>query len=303
MGTPNARALIAHYLDPARRWDAASEATLRELLREDEAARGAYRQAVMMHRAMLGGDPGTPSGFEQRRMMEAVVEARATDARPARRSVMVWLAPLVACAAAAALLLTVPGGGPTADPTVDPGAGPSLNDPTLRARGNNDDRGPLVGLGISGVTEGGVEYEVVASEGVSIADYFRFSYSNERPELGHLFIFGLQAAHDGPLWYAPLPPEETTSLPVGTGRTIQLPFENKVAARHVTGKVRVVAIFTQQPLLVGDVQSGLQGAALYGADRDAVSELVKGQLGLPDSTVVRVVEVNVRPAGRGGGIE
>ncbi len=293
--TATARALIAHYLDPRRRWDAASEATLRQLLRDDDAARSAYRQAVTLHRAMVGGDPGTPSGFEQRRMMEAVVEARATDADRARlRWSVAWLAPLMAAAVAAALLFTVPPA-----PSLDAGDGPDVHDPTLRARGSNADRGPLVGLGLSGVTEDGGEYEVVASEGVSIADYLRLSYTNERPELHHLFVFGLQAG-GGPLWYAPLPPDETQSLPITTGRTIQLPFENKVAARHVTGPVRVVAIFTAEPVTVSLAQERLDAAPLAGADLDALGELVRQQLGLPESAVVRGVDVNVRPAARGG---
>ncbi len=278
-----ATALVRRYLDPGRSWDAGLDAELRALLRTDEAARERYRRGVTAHRLMTSGSAAEPSGFERRRMMAAVVGGAAGPSRAATgRAVWAalrWPALGVAVAAGLALLLVRP-----------PGLGEAGGDPTLRARGGHA-QGPLVGLGISGVTAGGGEYEVVASGEAFLGDWVRFYTSNDRADISYVFVVGLQP--ERPVaWYAPLPPEETRSLPIPVERHHMLPMENLLAARHTTGPLRVVALFTQRPL-----DAEVVGRALTPAARALVSSELKAalreRLALDPSDVVQIVETQV----------
>lgn len=277
-----ATALVRRYLDPGRSWDAGLDAELRELCRQDEAAREVYRRAVTAHRLMASGDAANPSGFEQRRMMAAVVGG--ATAAPERASGSLWAslrwpALGVAVAAGLALLLARP-----------PGFGGELDDPTLRARGGAEVR-ELVGLGISGVTEGGSEYEVVASGEAFLGDWVRFYTSNDRAEVGYVFVVGVQP--DRPLlWYAPLPPEETASVPIPVKRHHMLPMENKLAARHGEGPLRVVALFTARPL-DADMVSRALTPELGALTEPELSAALREQLALGAGDVVQVLETRV----------
>jgi hypothetical protein len=284
-----ATALVRRYLDPGRSWDAGLDGELRELLRSDEAARELYRRAVTAHRLMASGNAANPSGFEQRRMMDAVVEGAARPPRAATGralwAALRWPALGVAVAAGLALLLVRP---PGLGGDVDPTAG----DPTLRSRGTAV-QGPLVGLGISGVTEGGAEYEVVASSEAFLGDWVRFYTSNDRADISYVFVLGVQP--ERPVaWYAPLPPEETASVPIPVARHHMLPMENKLAARHATGPLRVVALFTQRALeadVVGRVLTP-EVSALVSSELEAE---LRQRLALDSKDVVQILETQVVP--------
>ena len=99
-----AERLIARYLDPARSWSGSQDAKMRELLRDDGSARATYDRSVALHRAALGADLDRPSGFESRRMMDAVLEhSTAPQAQPSNVRVRGWVTAL----ATAALVLFV----------------------------------------------------------------------------------------------------------------------------------------------------------------------------------------------------
>lgn len=272
-----ARTLVRRYLDPRRSWSAGLDAELRALTREDEAARALYRRAVTAHRLMTGGDPAQPSGFEQGRMMAAVVEG--ASARPERRRRGVLAALGVAVAAAALLLVVLP-----------PGRGSEAVDPTLRARGAVE-AGPLTGLGLSGVTQGGGEYEIVASGRAFLGDWVRFYTTNERPELRWVFVLGLQPGRPV-AWYAPLPPEETRSLPLPTEKHHMLPMENRLSARHVPGPLRVVALFTTRALGADEVAAAVRDDMATMADSELEATL-RSALGLEPQDVVQLVQTHV----------
>lgn len=274
--------LVAWYLDPSRSWSQDLDAEMRSQLRADDAARALYDQAVVTHRLAVGADPEEQSGFERERMMGAVLDqAMGVEASQG------WLAWLTSTttmrwmgtAAAVALLLVV----------VRPWT-PMDSDDDLRARGGETEE-VLVGFGISGVDGEGLEYEVIASGQLSMDDHIRVTYTNEDPRLGHLFLLGLQ--ENQPLiWYAPLPPEETTSVPIERGKGA-LPFEILVGARHREGPAKVVAIFTAQPVSTQRVERALD-STLATMSADALEAEIGRRLGCQEGDRVRVLQTRIQ---------
>ena len=278
-----AERLIRRYLDPARSWSGAQDAKMRELLRDDDSAREIYDRSVALHRAALGGEVEKPSGFESRRMMEAVLE-RSTAPKAQERTLTVrgWATAL----ATAALVLLV----------VKPWA-PQPQE-QIQSRGAAEQRMEegLVGLGVSGVpAAGGAEYEVIASKRVEAGDYLRFSYSNERNELGHLFVFALQE-RKAPHWYAPMPPYENRSAVIGHGTGETLPFEAEIGATHVPGRLRIVAVFSEESLSFETTASRL-GPDLFGMAEKELADTVRARLELSTQAVIQVLETRVDKGG------
>ncbi len=274
-----AERLIRRYLDPTRSWSGAQDARMRALLRDDAEARAAYDRAVAIHRAALGVDPERPSGFESRRMMESVLdEATQVESASSRAPVRGWATII----ATAALVLLV----------VKPWA-PESSD-QIQSRGDAQERLEvgLVGLGISGVpAAGGPEYEVVASKRVAAGDYLRFSYSNERNELGHLFVFALQE-RKSPHWYAPMPPYENRSVVIGHGTGETLPFEVELDASHGPGRLRIVAVFSPSSIILEDAASRL-GPGLFQMSDSELQNVIKSRLKLDSSAVIQVLETRI----------
>ncbi|MEC9071715.1 MAG: hypothetical protein VX938_05010 [Myxococcota bacterium] len=280
--------LVAWYLDPTRSWNQDLDAEMRALVRADDAARALYDQAVVTHRLAVGADPEEQSGFERERMMAAVLD-QALGVETSQG----WLAWLTSAptmrwmgtAAAVALVLVV----------VRPWA-PSDTHDDLRARGG-DAAEVLVGFGISGVDAQGQEYEVVASGQLSMDDHIRVTYTNEDPRLGHLFILGLQ--ENQPLiWYAPLPPEETSSVAIERGKGA-LPFEILVGARHREGPAKVVAIFTAEPVSTQQVERALDSGLATMGPEDLEVEIAR-RLGCQEGDRVRVLQTRIQV---GSGVE
>lgn len=298
-----AERLVARYLNPAKRWDAGSEAALRDLIRDDMDARATYREAVTAHRLMVGCDPQFPSGFEARRMRDAVVEQAGAQAvthrSPMTRRFAMWggLVGFGAACAAAALLVTIQ---PVGD-LVQGGVEAPLTD--LRTRGGQSVTADL-GLGLSGVSRSNPidEYEIVAGGGVPLGDFLRVYITNERPALSHLFVFVLQAGR-APIWYAPMPPDATQSLAAPQGRTVMLDAEYAVDAdRYAPGPARAVAIFSAAPITVAALTPHLDEALGRLAPSAAAAELGR-RLGLSAPDEVVIVGFDVSPAqaiGSGG---
>ena len=277
--------LMGHFLDPQRPWNAAADAELRALIEEHEDARQLHGEMIILHRLLVGHDAEEPTGFEKRRRLDALLDATSEPPEQPSESfqwfgIRFWSAMGTLAAAAIAMVMLWP--------SMD-----MLEDTDIRSRGNDGAtlNQPLVGLGISGVTESGDEYEVVASNEAGLGDYFRFYYTNESELIRHLFIFGLQ--EKGPvIWYAPLPPEETESLSIGLGRSVKLPLENRLAARHQPGKLKVVALFTQASIQSETIHKNVN-AGLWDLDENALVHELTRRLRLASEDKIQVLETRV----------
>lgn len=265
----------ARYLDPRRRWTAAEDRQLRAHLEACGTCRAHHRRALGLHRALTSGDPTQPTGFETARRRDVLLAGLGAPA-PTPKT---WWRPALAPLAAAAAVLLLAVGAP---------APVTSERPELQARGAADAR-PLTGLGVTGVSEAGDEYEVIASGRADQGDWLRFTYTNERPELRHLFVFGLQAGQP-PAWFAPLP-EEGESLSITTGRFLSVGFESRVAARTVPGPLTVIALFTPDPVRLADVAQALGG--LRPLTPAALEHLLRERLGLPAAAKVHIQRTGV----------
>lgn len=294
------RRLAARYLDARARWTLADDDEARAL-REDGEARRAWAVAIATHRAMVGAQ-GVPSGVEQRRQMDvamaragvgeasaavAAVAAGAAGASTARS----WWPHLMGLVGVAAGVLLAVGRLPEAAP--EPTA-----EEWIRARGLHELElpGPRVGVGVGGVTEGGREYEAIASGAVNVEDWLRFSYTNERADLGWLFVCSLQRDGDRVVMRAVAPlPEEKQSLAITTGHFVPLSFEARLAARHTLGPVRFVALFTARPLAYDAVERAI-GQGHADDDRpDALETQLRDALGLAAGDVVQTLTTTIIP--------
>ena len=295
-------ALVGRYLDPTSSWTGAQDRELRDLCRDSEACGTAYDRAVTIHRLLVGADPDLPSGFEQQRMMAVLIEPspmpRTIEPNPLPRSILGWLRP--ALLGAAALLVV---GAVLTSGQVRRAIFPEerAGDYDFVARGA-DGFELTVGIGISGVTKGGQEYEAVAVDlaersGLFLEEYLRISTTREVDELGHAFVFGMQPSSREPIWYSPNPEEgEHESRPVEMGRAVPLggsenPFEFQLSVRHGTGALRVVAIFTAQPLSVTAVRSAIDAWP----EHVPLEDWLRGMLGLASDGVIRILEVEIAP--------
>lgn len=275
-----ARALARRYFDARRTWTAALEVEA-QALRADPVTRAIWGRALTAHRVMVHGDASRSTGLEGRRRLDLIAPSRATRAPP-------FIAPLAIVAATLVLAF---------QNTPAPPRGP---DDDLRARGLSTISlpEPQVGLGVGGVTEDDREYEILGGEGVSLGDWLRFSYTNERADLTHLFVFGLQPDEGGLRPIAPLP-EEDQSLPIQLARLAPLPFEARVAARHKLGPLRLVALFTTRALTLEQVSGAVAAAELELGSRLATSlpslleATLRARLALTSSDVVQVLDSEV----------
>ena len=293
---PHIERLIDRYLDARRSFSPAQDRAMREHLRSCPSCRRLYDRKLALHRCMLGLEPDQPSGIEMERLSIGVLPRPEIQQE---RSLSL-LKPLAAAAAMLALVVGV------VQLTRPPTQAPARDDEYLATRGM-DPRRPheeLVGIGVSGVTEGGREYEVVADGRVYLSDYLRFYYTAERESLRYLFVLGLQPGVD-PLPYFPLP-EEERSVPIRAGdeaRSIQLPYETRLAARHRTGPLLVVALFTSEPIDFSDVAMALDDSlwknGAFPTGSVAFKAALLSRLRLPTEVVMRTVEMTVAPGSKG----
>jgi len=276
------RELTRRYLDPRRSWDADRDAELRAHVRDFEACASLYRRAVVKHRLLVGGDAGTPTGFERERRLQALMSGHEDATKASRGSRREAVIAAAIAGLAAVLVFAV---------------APALvgDDPGPQPRGP-DTGGPIVGVGVSGVTDDGGEYEVVAAGSAGLDDWVRFSYTNEREDLGWLFLVGLQpdrAPGERLVWLAPLP-DEQQSLPIEIATWRDLPFEIRLAARNRPGPLIVVAVFTREPLRVADVGRALDPAPEARLPSELTSD-VRTRLGLGDEAVVQALSFRLVP--------
>ncbi len=112
-------------------------------------------------------------------------------------------------------------------------------------------------LGISGVDEEGLEYEVVHGAGVCPHDTLRLYARIRSPEYENVFVFGFQDGDPEPTWYFPSE-EEGLSFHVDFDPTEawMFPFEIPMEDNHrPEATLHVVSVFTGDPLHLEAVQS------------------------------------------------
>jgi hypothetical protein len=287
-------ALIDRYLTPSKRFTAGMDRDMRGHLRGCDVCRSAYDRRVSLHRLFSGGTVDMPSGLERSRMQAVLLDGvHATAPAPWR----VWLSGLALAGAATAAILLV--NRATVVPLPSPGDGSEsrLTDDYIGSRGGAH-ADVTVGIGVSGVTEDGREYEVLASPGLYLDDYLRITTSREVGHHAFVAVVGLQEGRP-PIWYSPNPEEgETRSMPVAQERSVPLggkadPIEFKVAARHGAGHLVVAAIFTDTPIPVDVLAAALpSGAVTMGDSAGKVALPIEAAL---PGAVVRTAEFDVLP--------
>jgi len=229
--------LADRYLDPSRRFGRSDDLERQALCEAHPEAARRWAKRLALHRAMVG-TAGERSGLEDRRTLSLVMEQ--VEVRPARRW---WLAlPIVVMAALVLVVVMEP---------------PSQSDWVAVRGGEASFFEPRVGLGVGGIDAAGSEYEVIASGAVEAGDWLRFSYTNERSDLGWLFVVALRG--DGVVWLFPLP-ADGASVPIGPGDRTSLPFESRVpeAGMDGAGELVIMSLFTATPLTVDAMRSALE---------------------------------------------
>ena len=279
--------LLDQYFDPGVQWNASLDGKLRSLVREHDECAVAYDKAVTVHRLMVGASPELPSGFERNRMMDAVVEAAIG---PQRSIWSLFTLPSFSLGAAmatglAAILIVFAG------PQMMERIGITKDVKETAYIGARGVLGPELrgGIGLSGVTESELEYEITATgTNAYIEDYLRVYTTRLDPELEYAFVFGVQET--SPLWYWPDPAnnEGTKSMLVPQG-------ELKLSGRHQTGTLKVVALFTVQPVELNAVADALANEL----SMDTLEERLRNRLGLSEPNVIRVITINVVAGSKG----
>jgi len=265
--------LVDRYLDPQKKWDAKLDAKMRDGLRQSESGRAYYNERVTAHRLMTSGDAEAPSGFESERMLHAILEGSAPVASTDQKFWVRFGSILAGAAAVFAVTVQFP----DAPTTTSSGTDTELVDGQkpqgeyIGSRGTENKELPA-GLGVSGVPiASDVPYEIVASQGVNLADSIRLSYRNTDTNLKYLFVFAMQ---DGGkvLWYLPLPAErQSASIKVGKESL----FDIGLSDSHQTGKLRVFALFTKSALALTDVEKAADGVSMLMSKNRAI---VQGKL-------------------------
>ena len=223
--------------------------TLRAHLVDCDACRGVYDARARQERMVLGDDA---ERLANARVLRMVLASPAVHVRPVRERS--WWAAFVlapAAALAAALVFT------TALP--EDHSGPV-------ARGG-DAAAIAFGVGVAAVDPAtGQVLDARRPEGVALDHRLRFSVRCADPLRARLFLFGVDDALQ-PFWYYPLPDEgESIALPLNTALQT-LPHETELRPRHHAGRLRVVALFSAQPIHLSEVEQILrlgreQGRAL-----------------------------------------
>ncbi len=271
--------LADRYLAPSRRFGRTHDLERQALIEAHPEAASRWAKRLALHRAMVG-TAGERSGLEERRTLSLVMEQ--VEVRPARRW---WLTlPIVVMAALVMVVVTRP---------------PSQDDWVGVRGGDASFFEPRVGLGVGGIDAAGSEYEVIASGAVEVGDWMRFSYTNERSDLGWLFVVALRG--DGIVWLFPLP-ADGASVPIGLGDRTSLPFESRVpeAGMDSAGELVIMGLFTASPLTVDAMRSALEAlpSGLTTRLDSGFFELevhLRIRLGLAATDVVQVVNTRIAP--------
>lgn len=292
-------ALIARYLDPRTSWTSKDDQRLRAAVRASDEAAARYDRAVTLHRAMVGSDPLLPSGLEQQRMMPAVLDGAVGVEETVEASVFEgWFdrllglfRPPVVVAGLCALLLLVLLRPPE---VIDP---PANDEDYMGARGAQFDL--TVGIGVSGVTEDGREYEAVEAGGLYAGDYLKIYTTRVVDDFSYVFVFGLQEGR--PIWYLPDPE-------YGTDESVRVPFGKSLVlgdvdggfeitlsgGRHQLGDLQVVAIYSDRPLTLSEVSEAVE--TRYGLA--AFENWLLVRLGLSNGGITRILRTQILPGSK-----
>ncbi|MFH1811813.1 MAG: zf-HC2 domain-containing protein [Pseudomonadota bacterium] len=245
--------------------DAGGLRELRAHVADCDECRRVYDERAGQERAVLGEGAERLSAH---RVLQAVLADPAVQARP--REQRRWWAAFVlapAAALAAALVFTI------AIPDRDSG---------LVARGG-DAAVVEQGFGVAAVDPNtGLVVDARRPEGVPLDQRLRFSARCNDPSRNRLFLFGVDDALQ-PFWYYPLPDEgQSISLSVAAAPQA-LPYETELGRRHHAGRLRLVALFSAQPIRLDAIEGLLAAARARGEDL--------AQITWPGSPVVQIENV------------
>jgi len=231
--------------------DAVDVTRMRAHLQGCDTCRETYDRRADSEAQLLGG--AEAGRIADVRLLEAVLadpEIRARRGAERRWWPLFVLAPVAAVAGALLFTVAIP---------------PPAEDDNLRSRGGVSVPG-AVGLGVTAVDpSSGLVYDARRPEGVALDHNLRFSYSNPAGPARYLFLFGVDDAH-APYWYYPLP-EEGRSVEIEAGPQVLarvLPYETELVRRHHGGRLRLVALFTPQPISLRSVEAALSAASAQG---------------------------------------
>ncbi|NUN12205.1 MAG: hypothetical protein HUU55_01060 [Myxococcales bacterium] len=288
--------LLDRYLDPGRSWSGALDRRLRRDMAESADLRVLYDRAIVAHRLMLGLPGDTASALENTRMHTVIVNSAVAPAAESGFLFGRWLAACGAMGAVAVLAIALV---PVEDPKIQVVAN---DDGYIGVRSGTNPLSKATRVGVVGVTESGLEYEVEANGFIYLNDYARLNYRSSVAELDHLFVFGLQHAAN-PLWYYPLPEEQKSRNIVAGPDAIgfDLPDETLLSRRHVVGDWYIVGIFSNEPISWEHVQRGLAASrdvleAKANADTpDKIAVAVRECLELGADDQIEVVSVKIQP--------
>ena len=278
--------LADRYLDPRRPYLRRHDDARRALCAAAPEAEARWRKRLALHRALVGVERA--SGLEDRRQAElTVTRALTTRSRWAR---LWWLGPLAA-AAVALFVLRSPA--------------PEESE-WLARRGSPWDHEPLVGFGLGGIDDEGREYDIATPlspdhmRALVDGDWTRLSYTNERDDLGWLFLVALR--DDGIVWLTP-DPHEPHSVAITTGHRV-LDIETRIPAA-AGDTVVFVGIFSREPVTVPAMRTALEtlptSRAASSLDLDSLAAVfdnhLRTRLGLRPGDVVQIETTRIAPRG------
>ncbi|MFT7625915.1 MAG: hypothetical protein ACI9WU_005107, partial [Myxococcota bacterium] len=263
-----------------------------------------YDRAVTMHRLMAGGEPEMPGGLEQQRMLAGILAAiepvEALEPQPNMlKRLERWLAPVLLGAAALAAVLLVSRG------SIEMSIEMLRATPEEEYVGMRGEAFALtVGLGVSGVTADGREYEVVEADGtLYFDDYLRLTTTRAIDTHPYVMLVGLQAGN-APVWYAPDPEHDGPgSVAVAMGFSKVLggdvePVEFHLAGgRHRTGELTVMAVFSDAPISRAAIEPVVNAP---NRDLDSLTDQVRNVAAVGSTAIIRVLKLRVVSGSREG---
>lgn len=276
--------------DPQKRRDLFAE------LARCRACAGLYNRFQFLE-AGLCGNFVEPTRFALERVetvvLEKISEAPLPESRTKPAGRWAWIS-VPALAGILALVIVLFVSGPAAHRVAIP-ADAALVPVTLTARGAAPAEASQVGVRIFSVAAAGAT--VQERPVLDLGDVVTFTYTNVSSRVKYLALFGVQA--DGEVrWYYP-GYQGTQSISIGSEKVDEPLGEGiRLSVNHRPGWLRIVAMFSDEPLDVGLLESAVQNMLVEPRALRSLEPLsLAGRYVLQHSLLV---QIGPMPAGEGG---
>ncbi len=202
--------------------------------------------------AALCGTADTVFAYE--RVGQAVLDRVAPEPRRLpSRALSPWLWSLAVAAAAIVMMVR---------PPAEHGSESSVDPREYTARGSHSAEGAAVGIRMLRVVPGagaadGARIEETRS--FELDDVVTFTYSNRDPELRYLVLCGIQG--EEVRWYYPQEPDSGAVLIAADRIDEPLGDGIRLAVKHREGPLRIVALFSREPLAGASMTEAARTAA------------------------------------------